>query len=127
MNEFLLDSNIFLRHLLQDIPSQSEYATNLITEIERGEKIGFVSILVINEVIWILKTFYKINRKHFIPQLVKLLQINSIKVVEIKKEVLFRILEKMKQRQIDFTDLYLAEIAEDKKVISFDKDFKKLV
>lgn len=126
MNELLLDSNIFLRHFLQDIRSQSLDATTVISEVEKGEKVGFISILVINEVIWILKRFYKIDRRHYLPELIKILHINNIKIIEVKKEVLLRILEKMKPREIDFTDVYLSEIAGNRKVVSFDKDFKKL-
>ncbi|HSW96330.1 MAG TPA: PIN domain-containing protein [Candidatus Saccharimonadales bacterium] len=127
MNELLLDSNIILRHLLQDIPLQSTNATELIDSIEKGEKVGFLSILVINEVIWILKRFYKIERKNFLPQLITILQINNIKCLEIKKANLIKILERMKKREIDFTDVYLSEIAGNRKIASFDKDFKKLI
>lgn len=126
MNEILLDSNILLRHLLQDIPQQAHEATELMDAIEKGDKVGHLSILVINEVIWILKRFYKIERKDYIPQLLKILQINNIKIIEIRKESLNKILEKMKKREIDFTDIYLSEIAEKRKIVSFDKDFEKL-
>src|SRR3989344_5238394 len=126
MSELLLDSNIFLRHFLQDIPSQSSHATSIIAEIEKGEKVGYLSILVINEVIWILKRFYQVKRKDYISQLIKILHINNMKVVEVKKEVLLRILEKMKRREIDFTDVYLSEIAGNRAIASFDEDFEKL-
>lgn len=126
MNEILLDSNIFLRHFLQDIPSQSQKATAIIAEIEKGEKVGYLSILVVNEVIWILKRFYQVERKDYISQLLKILHINNIKVVEVKKEILLKMFEKMKKREIDFTDIYLSEIAGSRKIISFDKDFEKL-
>lgn len=126
MNELLLDSNVLLRHFLQDIPSQSQKATAIIAEVEKGEKIGFLSILVVNEVIWILRRFYHVKRKDYIPQLLKILHINNIKVIEIKKEVLLKILEKMKRREIDFTDVYLIEIAQDRSIVSFDRDYEKL-
>ena len=126
MNEVLLDSNVLLRHFLQDIPTQAQEATELIEAIENGNKVGYISILVINEVIWILKRFYKIERKDYIPQLLKILQINNIKVIEIKKDSLNQILERMKKREIDFTDIYLSAIAENRKIVSFDKDFGKL-
>lgn len=126
MSELLLDSNILLRHLLQDIPSQSQKATAMIAEIEKGKKTGFLSILVINEVIWILKRFYRIRRIVFIPQLLKILHINNIKVIEIKKQALIKILEKMKNKEIDFTDVYLSEIAGNRAIASFDADFEKL-
>ena len=126
MNEIILDSNILLRHFLQDIPQQSRHATEFIASIEKGEKIGYLSILVINEVIWILKKFYQIERKQYLPQLLTLLHLPSLKCLEIKKETLIVILEKMKQREIDFTDVYLFEIAGNRKIASFDHDFEKL-
>jgi predicted nucleic acid-binding protein len=126
MNEVLLDSNVLLRHLLQDIPAQSSKATELIAAIEKGEKVGYLSILVVNEVIWILKRFYNIDRKDYLPQLLTILQINAIKVIEIKKEVLVGILEKMKKKEVDFTDVYLVAIAGNRTVVSFDQDVKRL-
>ena len=126
MNELVLDSNILLRHFLQDIPHQSEKATEIINQIEKGETIGHLSVLVINEVIWILKRFYLIERKDYLPQLQKILHINNIRVIEIKKEILLTILERMKRREIDFTDVYLIEIAGGREVISFDTDLAKL-
>ena len=126
MNEVLLDSNILLRHLLQDIPPQARVATELIDAIEKGNKVGYISILVINEVIWILKRFYKIERQNYIPQILKLLQINNIKIIEIKKKSLNKILETMKKREIDFPDIYLSEIAGTRIIASFDQDFERL-
>lgn len=126
MNEIILDSNILLRHFLHDIPAQATKATQLIESIEKGEKIGYLSLLVVNEVIWILKRFYKIKRKEYLPVLLTLLQLNNIKVLEVKKETLKNIFEKMKKREADFTDVYLAEIVGNRTIVSFDKDFEKL-
>ncbi|HRN70753.1 MAG TPA: PIN domain-containing protein [Candidatus Woesebacteria bacterium] len=122
MNEIILDTNILLRHFLQDIRTQSLEATRLIESIEKGEKTGYLSLLVVNEVIWILKRFYKIERKEYLPILLTLLQLNNIKTMEVKKETL----EKMKKKEVDFTDVYLFEIAGDRTIASFDKDFEKL-
>lgn len=126
MIEVFLDSNIILRHFLQDIPEQSEKAGRIIEEIEKGERVGFVSVLVVNELIWILKRFYNLKRREYIPQILKILQINNIKVVEVKKEVLITILERMKKREVDFTDVYLHQIAGKHRVVSFDQDIEKL-
>lgn len=126
MSEVFLDTNIILRHFLQDIPEQSEKAGKIIEEIEKGERVGFLSVLVVNELIWILKRFYNLKRKVYIPQILKILQINNIKIVEIKKQILIAILEKMKKREVDFTDVYLHQIAGKRRVLSFDQDFQKL-
>ena len=126
MTEIILDTNILLRHFLGDIPDQSQKATKIITELEESQTIGFLSILVINELIWILKRFYHLPRKTYVPQILKILQINNIKILEIKKGLLIKILQTMKKREIDFTDVYLAEIANNRTIVSCDKDLQKL-
>lgn len=115
MNEIFLDTNVFLRHFLQDIPSQSQQATAIIESIEKGEKRGLVSILVVNEMIWILENYYHLKRKDCISQILKILSIDSIKIIEVKKDIIIKILEKMQEQKFDFTDMYLAQIADSKK------------
>lgn len=126
MNQRIIDTNIILRHLLQDIPEQSETATAIINDIEDEKITGLVSILVINELIWILENYYSLKRNIFIPKLIKLLQLNHLKIIEAKKEQIAQVLEKMRKKKIDFTDFYLKEVRQDIPILSFDKDFKRL-
>lgn len=126
MNQKIIDTNIFLRHLLQDIPDQSTIATSIISDIEDGKMTGLVSILVINELIWILEKYYELNRSVYIPKLIKLLNLDHLKVMEVKKELLERVLEKMRNKKIDFTDIYLREVGKENQILSFDKDFEKI-
>lgn len=126
MDQKLIDSNIFLRHLLQDIPDQSQVATNIINEIEDGKITGLVSILVINELIWILEKYYGLKRNTYIPKLLKLLNLDHLKILEVKKEVIEEVFEKMRNKKIDFTDIYLKEVAKENQILSFDKDFNRI-
>lgn len=126
MDQKLIDTNIFLRHLLQDVPDQSQIATNIISEIEDGKMIGLVSILIINELIWILEKYYGLKRNIYIPKLLKLLNLDHLKIIEAKKELIEGILEKMRKKKIDFTDIYLKEVGKENQILSFDKDFAKI-
>ncbi len=126
MNEVYIDTNVLLRYFLGDIPDQFEDAQNLIESIEKGEKIGFISILVINELIWIFEKYYLLKRGVYIPKILKLLLIEKVKIFEVKKDLVRKVLEKMQKRKFDFTDVYLASIAPSGQVISFDKDLKKI-
>ena len=54
-----LDTNVLLRYLVQDDPVQSRRATEI---IERGlteQEPGFISLVSILEVAWVLKSLYK--------------------------------------------------------------------
>lgn len=126
MNEVVLDTNIFLRYLIQDLPDQFEKAKEIFWEIEKGEKIGLISILVINELIWILENYYQLKRASYIPKIINIFSLNNIEIIEVKKSVIEKILEKMKKRKVDFTDFYLMQITTPEKLISFDKDFQKI-
>jgi len=126
MKERYIDTNVLLRYLLGDIPDQFQQAKKIIEAIEKGEKVGFLSILVVNELIWILENYYHLKRNIYIPKLLKLFLIDQIKIMEVKKEILTKILERMQKQKIDFTDMYLAHIAPLEKIVSFDQDFKKI-
>lgn len=123
---FVLDTNIFLRFLIKDNKPQFEKAKAIFTGIEKGEISGRVSILVVNEIIWVLENFYGLKRAIYIPQLLSLFALKNIKVIEVKKSLIVRILQKMMEVRYDFTDLYLSEMAPKENILSFDKDFAKI-
>lgn len=126
MKEIVIDSNIFIRFLVKDIKPQFERARELFDKIEKEENKGLVSILVLNEIVWILENFYELKREIYLPKLLNLLALKQIKVIEIKKDLIIKIFQEMQSQKFDFTDIYLVTIAESKKILSFDKDFKKL-
>lgn len=125
MDQKIIDTNIFLRHLLQDIPEQSKIATSIINDIEEGKMTGLLSILVMNELIWILENYYDLKRNIYIPKLVELLNLDHLKIIESKKDLIEKVLERMRKKKIDFTDIYLMETAKENQILSFDKDFRK--
>lgn len=51
----LIDTNIFLRHLLNDDPVKSPQCLRLFQEIEQGTLTGWTSDLVIAELVFILQ------------------------------------------------------------------------
>ena len=126
MKELLLDTNVFVRFLIKDIPSQFKKAERVFERIEKGEIKGLVSVLVINETVWILENYYELKREIYLPPLLKLLLLKNLKIIEIKKSLIIKTLEEMLKQKFDFTDIYLSQIAKDKKIFSFDKDFQRM-
>lgn len=123
----LLDTNYILRFLLGDIPSQARRAKRTFSQIEERKQTGYVSVLVVNELTWILENFYEKKRKDYLPQLISLISLKGIRVLEIKKEELIFILKMALEKNLDFTDLYLKYFARASKVkvASFDKKLLK--
>jgi predicted nucleic-acid-binding protein len=127
MRSVIIDTNIILRFFLHDIPSQTPTAQKLMSEIEEGRAEGYISLLVVNEVLWILQKFYKVKREDFMPLLLKMLSYEEITIIETKKRIVIQSLLLFLEKNIDFTDSYLFTIAGDKEILSFDEDIKKLL
>lgn len=123
---FVLDTNIFLRFLIKDNKLQFEKAKKIFTGIEKGEISGQVSILVLNEIIWVLENYYELKRSIYIPQLLSLFALKNMKIIEVKKSLITGILQKMMKVKYDFTDLYLSETTSKENIYSFDKDFDRI-
>ncbi len=126
MTQIFFDTNIFIRLFVRDIENQFQAAKEMFTRVENGDTTGVVSILVINEIIWILDNYYQQERSVYIPQLLKILALKNIKIHEVEKHILVKILEYISITKFDFTDVYLFNVSQGKEILSFDKDFKRI-
>lgn len=128
MKKILIDTNIILRLFLADVPTQTKKAKKIISLIEEGKQEGILSILVINELIWILQHFYKQKRQDFIPLILELLSLKKIKVLETREIWLMEVLRRMEKSNLDFTDLYLAYVKQKQNfsLETFDRKLKRI-
>lgn len=75
-----LDTNILLRYLAQDDPVQSPRATEIITRRLTEEESGFVSLVTILEVVWVLKSLYKRSRQEIANDIEMILAADTLEV-----------------------------------------------
>ena len=75
-----LDTNILLRYLAQDDPVQSRRATEIITQQLSEQEPGFVSLVTILEVFWVLKSIFKRSRQNLASDIEKLLSADTLEV-----------------------------------------------
>lgn len=124
---YFLDSNVFIRHLTQEPAGQAEKAKKIFRAIESGDLEAQVSLLVLNEVLWIMESYYEIPRDKFVPQILQLLNLPGIKPVETSKKTILKTLVEFQDGTIDLTDLYLKNIAnpDEDTILSFDKHFDR--
>jgi predicted nucleic-acid-binding protein len=57
-----LDTNVVIRYLTQDDPKQSPIATRLMETSLSTDDPGFVSLVVLAEVVWVLVSLYSVDR-----------------------------------------------------------------
>jgi predicted nucleic acid-binding protein len=121
-----LDSNVIIRLIIGDVPNHLREARAVFKQIEEGKATGCVSVLVVNEVVWILEHYYELERKIYIPQLMQLLALKQVKILEVKKQLLMKVLNALLLNSCDLTDNYLAEVGKNHTVVSFDTDLERL-
>lgn len=121
-----IDTNVFVRFFIHDIELQFQEARKLFEQIEQNKNVGMVSLLVVNEFIWIMENYYEIPRNTFLPEFIKLLSQKGIRIIEVKKKELFSVFDIMVTEKIDFTDAYLYTMSKGETIVTFDKKLQKL-
>src|SRR3972149_2245172 len=101
MTTRFLDTNIFLRHLLNDDPLSSPGCFALIQAIERGEVLAWTSHLVIAELVFVLssKRTYNLNRPEVRDRLLPLISLPNLRISQ--KRLFGRIFELYASLPID--------------------------
>ena len=123
----ILDTNIIVRFIVGGGGDEYDRALKIMDQIEKRAVHGEISILVINEILWVLKNFYSLDKRTFIPVLLRLLSMSNITCIEVSNRVVIDTLLLMKEKNLDFTDAYLVQIGKKETVLTFDKRLKKLL
>lgn len=127
MKELLLDTNVFIRFLIKNGSAvQFNSARRIFEDLEKEKTRGFISLLVLNETVWVLEHYYRLKREIYLPKLLDLLALEQMKIIETKKSLVVKVLQKMLRLKFDMTDIYLKEIKGKREILSFDKDFEKI-
>lgn len=128
MVTYFIDTNIFLRFLFNDGHDQSIKAKKIIESLEAQKAFGVIHSLVVHEILYIAINTYKIPKDEIILALTKLLRMSNLILVDIEKSIMMSALEYFSRKNIDFPDTLFAAIVKNKsyKLLSFDKDFKKI-
>lgn len=75
-----IDTNILLRYLAQDDPAQSPRATEIIKRRLTEQEPGFVCLVTILEIVWVLKSLYKRSRQEIANDIEMLLAADTLEI-----------------------------------------------
>lgn len=73
-----LDTNVIVRYLTQDDPSQSELANTIINQSTSQGEVLWIAQITLCETVWVLERAYKINKKTIIEILHLLLETQEL-------------------------------------------------
>lgn len=123
-----VDTNYFLRFLLNDNSSQHEKVTELFIKAARGEVRLCTSIVVFFEIFWVLGHVYEKSKSEVVAILGKLLKLPFIEIDE--RLLMQKALGLYKKGTIELEDYYNIVYAEFKTAdtfASFDKKLQKVL
>ncbi len=75
-----LDTNVLLRYLVQDEPAQSRRATEIIEKRLTPQEPGFVSLVTVVEIVWVLKSLFGRSQQEIAGDLEMILAADTLEV-----------------------------------------------
>jgi predicted nucleic-acid-binding protein len=116
-----LDTNVVVRYLTQDDATQTVSAVKLMDSLSPDSP-GFLSLIVIVELFWVLDTCYLFKKKE-IEQVMETLLRSKELVIE-RAEIVWQALRKFSASRADFADCLIercGHAAECKHTFTFDQ------
>lgn len=97
-----LDTNVLVRYLAQDDKAQSAVATKLIEQTLSVSKPGFISVVSLVEVVWVLEGCYGSTKEEIIDIVERLLRVKQLLVQD--AEVVWQAVRLFRNGKADFAD-----------------------
>lgn len=122
-----LDTNVWVRFLVRDDESKAQAVDRLLTEAEAGQHVLTLSHLVVAELEWTLRSFYRMPKTEIAASLRELLALRSLHVPS--REVLDQALDLFERHSVDYVDAYNAAELRTRRlstIVSYDQDFDVL-
>lgn len=103
-----LDTNVLVRYIVQDDPRQSPSANRLVESLS-AESPGFVTVVSVVELCWVLMSAYGLDRQQWCAALEGLLRTKEL-VVE-RADVVWQALRLFQGSTADFADCLIERFA----------------
>jgi predicted nucleic-acid-binding protein len=117
-----LDTNVIVRYLTHDEPTQTVAAVRLMDSLS-SDSPGFLSLIVIAELVWVLEGSYRF-KKNEIEQVLETLLRSKELAVE-RAEIVMQALRKFNAGDADFADCLIercGHAAECQYTVTFDRN-----
>jgi predicted nucleic-acid-binding protein len=103
-----LDTNVLVRYIMQDDPKQSPKATRLIESLTNDQP-GFVPLVAVVELVWVLSSSYGLNR-HQVAEALDLL-LRSKEIVIDRADLVLQAQRRFAKGGADFADCLIERIS----------------
>ncbi|MBU1085034.1 MAG: PIN domain-containing protein [Candidatus Beckwithbacteria bacterium] len=126
--KYFIDTNIFIEVLTGRDNTKYEDCYKLFKKIKTNQIQAMTSSVVVAELVWTLKTFYKFSRARITRGLKSIKRLRGLKIIDSYQfDETIKIFE---QKSVKYIDAMIASIKplQEKKwvIVSYDKDFDKI-
>jgi predicted nucleic-acid-binding protein len=118
-----VDTNVLVRHLTGDPPTQARRATRFLAETDEL----LLADLIVAEVVYVLESFYEVERSQVAELVRSMIAFEAMQVAD--EELLLRAVEVYELDRLDFAEAYLVASAERSgvdTVVSFDRSIDRV-
>ena len=122
----LLDTNVIVRFLVSDQSPKYKNLYSFFQSLEYGKMKVELKLIVLFQVLFILKSFYKVPKDQIANGITDLLKYKGIVIKN--KTMIRRMMEMWCNKNLDIVDCYLIAILENDSqnlLYSYDRDFDK--
>jgi predicted nucleic-acid-binding protein len=121
----LVDTNLIVRHLVQDHKKHAKAAGRLFDACDRGEVVVVVLPAVLAECVFVLESFHEQPRANVVSALGTLISSPGVEINE--AAIHLEALDRYRKTKVHFVDCLIAGTAsaENTPVATFDQDFRK--
>jgi predicted nucleic-acid-binding protein len=117
-----LDTNVLVRYLVQDDAKQAAQATQLIEHKLTPTNPGFISLIVLLELYWVLTSLYSVTTTEWLQALDDLLASQSIQMEH--RDVVQATIQVCQNKKAGFVDVLISQVASSAgctQTLTFDK------
>jgi predicted nucleic-acid-binding protein len=122
MKSCFVDTNLFIRFFTNDDQAKADRVGKLLDEAAAGNITLVTTEMVIAEIVWVLESFYSLNKAAIAPIILGILATPGLNVIN--GNLIARTIEFYESSNIDFIDGYIAAVMEKQgitELYSFDR------
>lgn len=125
---YFIDTNIFLRTLIDENIQVYKECKVFLNSVKHNKLKAFTSDIILAEIVWTLKSFYKVSKPDIIKSLLSIQNLSGLKFTNEFDHALS--IEIFKNYNVKYIDALIAShpqiYSKKATIISYDKDFDKI-
>lgn len=103
---YFVDTNLFLRYLTNDVPSQADAVQSLLLRAAKGKIHLVTSGMVIAEIVWTLESCYRLGKREIQTMVLGILNTDGLEVMD--SDLLLQAIVPYADKNVDFIDAFNA-------------------